>query len=156
VWADENPRAIKPDHQQWFFNNTWAGICGDNLFGPHVLPHRVTEWNYKACLENITPDFSADVPLIIPRELHIMDVGAPEHFSLVARRYLNRKFPCQWIDRGGQITLSPRSPDVCPLDLYVLVGPFNPLVYSTPVVYVQTLRNRIVADFQTISNMPGI
>jgi hypothetical protein len=54
-------------------------------------------------MENNMPDFLADVPLIIYRELHFMHDGAPAHFSLIARRYLNRTFPGQWIGRGGPI-----------------------------------------------------
>jgi hypothetical protein len=72
-----------------FSINISAGICGDNLFGPHILPNRLTGWNYKAFLENNIPNFLADVPLIIHRELHFMHYGAPTHLSLVACRYLN-------------------------------------------------------------------
>jgi hypothetical protein len=66
-----------------------------------------------------------------------MHDGAPAHFSLFARRYLNRKFPGRWIGRGGPISWPPRSPDLNPVD------------------DVETLRNRIVEGFQTIRNMPG-
>jgi hypothetical protein len=38
MWANENPREILPSHQQRFSFNMWSGICGDNLFGSHVLP----------------------------------------------------------------------------------------------------------------------
>jgi hypothetical protein len=65
------------------------------------------------------PDFLADVPLIIRRELHFMHDGVPAHFSLVARRYLNRKLPGRWIGRGGPIAWPPRSPDLNPLDFYL-------------------------------------
>jgi hypothetical protein len=62
------------------------------------------------------PDFLADVPLIICRKLHFVHDGAPAHFSLIARRYLNRKFPGQWIGRGGQIAWPPSSPDLNTLE----------------------------------------
>jgi hypothetical protein len=66
LWPDKNPHAILPSHhQQQFSINIWANICGDNLFGPLVLPNRLTGQNYKACLENNMPDFLVDVPLII-------------------------------------------------------------------------------------------
>jgi hypothetical protein len=45
--------------------------------------------------------------VIIPRELRFMHDGAPAHFSLVARSYLNRKFPGRWIGKGGQISWPP-------------------------------------------------
>jgi hypothetical protein len=83
-----------------------------------VDPNRRTGRNYKAFLENNMPDFLVDVPLIIRRELHFMHDGAPANFSLVARRYLNRKLPSRWMGRGGPIAWSPRSPDLNPLDFY--------------------------------------
>jgi hypothetical protein len=118
-------------------------------------PNRLTGRNYKAFLESNMPDFLADMPLIICRELHFMHYGAPAHFNLFARRYLNRKLPCEWIGRGGPTAWSPRSPDLKPLDFY-LWGHLKSLVSSSPVDDVETLRNRIVAGFQTIRNMPGI
>jgi hypothetical protein len=65
------------------------------------------------------PDFLADVPLIICRELHFMHDGAPAHISLAARRYLNRKFPGRWIGRGGSIAWPPRSSDLYLLNFFV-------------------------------------
>jgi hypothetical protein len=64
------------------------------------------------------PDFLADVPLIICRELHFVHDGAPAQFSL-ARWYLNRKFPGRKIGRGGPIAWPPRSSDLNPLDFYL-------------------------------------
>jgi hypothetical protein len=79
--------------QQPFFINISTGICGDNLFGSHVLPNRLTG----VFLENNIPVFLAEVTLIIRLELHFMHDGAPTHFSLVSCRYLNQKFPGRWI-----------------------------------------------------------
>jgi hypothetical protein len=135
-------------------NQELAGICGCDLFGPHVFPNRLRGQNYKAFMENSVPDLLADVPLIICRELHFMHDGAVTHFSLIARRYLNRKFPGQWIGRGGPIAWPPRSPDLNTLDF--LWGHLKLFVYLSPVDYAETLRNQIVAGFQTICNMPGI
>jgi transposase len=106
-------------------------------------------------MENNMPDFLADMPLIIHRELHFMHDGAPTHFSLVARRYLNRKLPGQWISRGGPIAWPPHSPDLNTLHFF-LWAHLKSLVYLSPVNDVETLQNRIVAGFQTIRNMPGI
>jgi hypothetical protein len=70
-------------------------------------------------MENSMPDFLANVPLIISRELHFMHDGAPAHFSLISRRYLNRKFPGRWIGRGGPIAWPLRSSDLNPLDFFL-------------------------------------
>jgi hypothetical protein len=115
----------------------------------------LTWQNYKASLENNMPDFLADVVLIICRELHFMHDGAPAYFSLVARRYLNQKFPGQWIGRGGPTAWPPCSPELNLLDFYFW-GHLKSLGYSSPVGDVRTLQNRIVSGFQTVCNMPGI
>jgi hypothetical protein len=80
-----------------FSINVRSDICGDNLFGPHVLPNRFTGRIYKAFVEN-KADFLAEVPMIVHLELHFVQDGAPAYFSLVARRYRNRSFLV-----GGQV-----------------------------------------------------
>jgi hypothetical protein len=130
-------------------------ICDDNLFGPDLLPDRLTERNYKALLENNMPHLLVGVPPIIRTELHFMQDGVPAHFSLVARRYLNRKLPDRRIGRGGPIAWSPRSPDLNQLNFYSFFH-LESLVCSSAADDVEYLRNRIVAGFQTICNMPRI
>lgn len=156
VWGNENPHAIiQSRHQQRFSLNIWAGIVGDRLLGPHVLPNRLTGEEYERFLENNMPDFLDDVPLITRRQLHFMHDGAPPHFSTVTRMYLDRTFTGRWIGRGGPIAWPPRSPDLNPLDFY-LWGHLKSLVYSSPVNDVDTLRNRLVAGCETIRSAPGI
>jgi hypothetical protein len=87
--ADENPHGIFPSHpQQQFFFNIWTSICGNNLFGPDILPNRLPGQNYKAFLKNNMPEFLAHVSLIIHQELYFMRHGTLTHFSPVAYRYL--------------------------------------------------------------------
>jgi hypothetical protein len=120
LWADENPHVILlSHHQQSFSIHIRPGICGDNLFGPHLLPYRLTGQNYKFFLGNNMPEYLADVPLIIRQELHFMHDGVPAHLSLVARKYLNRKFTGWWMGRGGPIAWPPHSPQINPLDFYL-------------------------------------
>jgi hypothetical protein len=70
----------------------------------------------------------AHMPLMVHPELHFMHDGAPTHFSFIAHRYLNWKFPAWWIGRGGPIAWPPRSPDLSPQDFY-LQGHLKSLVY---------------------------
>jgi hypothetical protein len=47
VWAEENLHpVVQSRHQQQFSIHVWAGIIGDVLVGPHVLPHRLTGNSY--------------------------------------------------------------------------------------------------------------
>jgi hypothetical protein len=51
------------------------------LFGPHILPNRLTGRNYEAFLENNMPDFLADMQLIFV-ENYISCLMALAHISV--------------------------------------------------------------------------
>ncbi|KAJ4431179.1 hypothetical protein ANN_19776 [Periplaneta americana] len=156
VWAYENPRATVPSHHQVRFSlNMWAGIIGDQLFGPHVLVNRLTGQAYTNFLENTIPHVLEDTPLINRQHIHFVHDGAPAHFSRTAHRYLDRRFLDRWIGRGGPIAWPPRSSDLNPLDFY-LWGHLKSLVYSSPVPDLEFLRNRIVACSEDIRNTAGV
>jgi hypothetical protein len=56
MWAEENPHAVvQSRRQQQFSINVWAGIIGDVLVDPHVLPQRLTGNSYRHFLENGLP-----------------------------------------------------------------------------------------------------
>lgn len=77
--------------------------------------------------------------------------GAPAHFALDTRAFLNEHFPHRWIGRGCEENpWPPRSPDLTPLDLW-LWGYLKALVFSTPVATVAVLEERIRASFRTIT-----
>jgi hypothetical protein len=59
------------------------------------------------------------------------------------------------MDRGRPIAWPPCSSDLNPLDFY-LWGHLKSFVCLSPVDDVKTIRNRIVASFQTLRNIPGI
>jgi hypothetical protein len=47
MWSDESPHAIRSHQQQRPFSiSPWAGISGDCLIGPHILPARVGGRDY--------------------------------------------------------------------------------------------------------------
>ena len=45
--------------------------------------------------------------------------GAPPHFSILARQWLDQHFPQQWIGRRGPKEWPPRSPDLTILDFWL-------------------------------------
>ena len=45
--------------------------------------------------------------------------GAPAHFALDVREYLDNVFPNRWIGRGGPVQWPPRSPDLTPMDFFI-------------------------------------
>lgn len=149
-WADANPHVAQRCHFQHRFSvNVWAGILGDSLLGPHVLPERLTGATYLQFLEEVLPNFLDDVPLDIRRKMWFMHDGAPPHFSRAVHNFLNATYP-RWIGRGGPKAWPPRSPDLNPLDFF-LWGYMKSLVYSDgEIENVEDLRQRIINAAQRI------
>ena len=77
--------------------------------------------------------------------------GAPCHYALIARDYLNRTFPNRWIGRGGSRLWAAHSPDLTPLDFFAW-GFIKSLVYTGRIIKdVTELKNRIRDAVQTIT-----
>ncbi|PNF15394.1 hypothetical protein B7P43_G01012 [Cryptotermes secundus] len=76
--------------------------------------------------------------------------GAPPHWHLNVRRFLNESLPQRWIGRMGNEDLAlqfwpPRSPDLTPCDFF-LWGFVKDAVYVPPLpTNLNDLRNRITA-----------
>lgn len=156
VWADENPHAIfESRFQDKFSINVWAGVIGDRLIGPYVLPQRINGQTYLAFLQNVLPELLDDVPYGDRLEMWYMHDGAPPHYSISVRDYLNQMYPDRWIGRGGPTPWPPRSPDLNPLD-YFLWGYLKALVYSEPIISVEQLEQRVLEKCQYIRNKQGI
>lgn len=155
-WAEENPHAItESHHQEQFSVNVWAGIIGDYLIGPYFLPARLNGINYRQFLEHTLPNLLDDVPIFTRHRMWFMHDGAPAHFSLLAREFLNQHYSNRWIGRRGTQSWPPRSPDLNSLDFF-LWGHLKTLVYSIPINTEEELRNRIIVCFDNIRNTPGI
>jgi Transposase. len=155
-WNYENPHVIgERGFQQQFSVNVWAGVIGDHVIGPHFLPPRLNGETYRQFLAETLPGLLEDVLLATRNDMWFMHDGAPAHFSLAARQHLNDTFAQRWIGRGGPQPWPARSPDLNPLD-YFFWGHLKSLVYATPVVDENDLRNRIVNSCNVIRNTPGI
>lgn len=156
LWAQENPHGlIEARHQHTFSVNVWAGIVEDNLIGPYFLPHRLDGNSYYHFITNVLPELLEDLPLMLRRRMWFMHDGAPPHFALIVREFLNNRFANRWIGRGGPQHWPPRSPDINPLDFFFW-GYLKSLVYTTPIETVDELRNRIEQACDIIRNTPEI
>ena len=60
-------------------------------------------------------------PLLRTRRRHMIFQldGAPPHWGLQVRAFLNDKFLERWIGRGGPAAWPPRSPDINSLDFFL-------------------------------------
>lgn len=157
-WKDENPKAVRDGKfQRKFTINVWAGIVGDCLIGPVELPARLGGLQYLEFLREVLPQLLEDVPLNIRRIMWYMHDGAPPHFSLPVRQFLNENFPNRWIGRGNDAPREwpPRSPDHNPLDFHFW-GHMKAKVYATPVDTREDLWQRIVDSANEIRQTPDI
>ena len=120
----------------------WGGISCDGVAGPVSFDEPVNGPRYLDMLTEVV------VPQLQERpgyaELFFQQDGAPPHYSLVVRQYLDQAFPHHWI---GSIEWPPRSPDLTPMNFFFW-GVLKDKVYARKPVKVQQLKNFIEDVFQ--------
>jgi hypothetical protein len=152
VWADENPYAIrKLNFQREFSLNVWAGIINGHLLGPHIMPRRLNGVEYLNFLDNVSYELLEDLPLAVRERIWYLHDGAPCHYALIVREWLNNNFPERWIGRNGPVAWPPRSPDLNPCDFF-LWGYIKSLVYATQINTIEKLRERVENAATVIRN----
>jgi len=119
MWSGNNPHVTRQcRHQVRFAVNVWAGILGDHLIGPYILPERLNGRTYYIFLNEVLPELLENVPLADIRGMYFQHDGAPAHFAVAVRQLLDARYPNRWIGRGGPFAWPPRSPDIMLLDYY--------------------------------------
>lgn len=145
VWHYENPHEIVlRGYQDRFSVNVWAGIIGNKIIGPYLLPNRLSGPIYLTFLRETLPELLEELPVETRVRMWLQHDGAPAHFSNIVRGFLNANYRRRWIGRGGPVSWPPRSPDLNPLDFF-LWGRMKTLVYETPVENEMDLVARIEA-----------
>ncbi|CAM1305628.1 Uncharacterised protein r2_g1547 [Pycnogonum litorale] len=81
-------------------------------------------------------------PVVNIKDLIFMQDGAPPHFAIVVREWLNLHFPGRWLGRRGPHEWPARSPDLTPCDFF-LWGWLKEQVYSTKPTTLEELERRI-------------
>ncbi|GFX00424.1 uncharacterized protein TNCV_2090741 [Trichonephila clavipes] len=115
MWALNNPHNTQPRAmQQRFTVNVWAGIVGDSLLGPYILPPRLDSHKYLVFLQEVLPELLTDVPAPIRRRMWLQQDGAPSHYARHVREHLDRTFSNRWIGRGVP-SLGLLDPQIYPL-----------------------------------------
>jgi hypothetical protein len=74
--------------------------------------------------------------------LSLMQDGAPPHFALDVRDWLDRHFPGRWLGRRGPHERPARSPDLTPCDFFLWGWPKEE-VYRTKPTTLNELEDRI-------------
>jgi hypothetical protein len=108
-WAKENPHFYEEMEKNPPHVMVWAGLSATHMFGPFFFHGSVTEQAYHDMLSEWLVPHKDTVVLQLD--------GAPPHFALHVRDYLNKTFPGRWIGRGSEASpapfaWSPRSPDL--------------------------------------------
>lgn len=153
-WALENPFETTETHFQYRFSvNIWCGVLNNLLIGPFVFQERLTSEHYLNFLQNDLSGLMEDVPLQNRVNMWFQQDGAPPHFGINVRTYLNNNFANRWIGRGGPVLWPPRSPDLTPLDYY-LWGHMKSLVYSNKPQTREELIQNIMVAAASIRNDP--
>jgi hypothetical protein len=76
--------------------------------------------------------------------------GAPPHYSVTVREFLDATFPQRWIGRGGWLPWPPRSPDLMLLDFYFW-GYVKQCVYSVRINNTEHLKARITEAVRSVT-----
>lgn len=156
-WAQENPHWYIENHTQYNEKvNVWAGIVENRIIGPFFFDESLTGERYLNFLQNdlipalatlFPDDNDPDLPSLT---LWFQQDGAPPHYAVHVREYLNTIFPQRWIGRRGSIEWPPRSPDLNPLDFF-LWGYVKNLVYKSKPISADALKESIRRVIREIS-----
>ena len=156
AWEPMNPHNIVTGHFQHELRlNIWAGVVGDHLLGPHILPARLNSAKYARFLRRDLPLLLEDVCLATRRNMWLLHDGAPVHMGR-AIPAIQRIWGNRVIARNGAVAWPPRSPDLNPMDFYVW-GHMKSLVYTdTEFETLEELRGRVFHAGNVIREQPGI
>lgn len=143
LWTLENPHSTRIASTQYQFKaNVWAGIIGHELIGPTILDGNTNAKNYLQLLQRNQPIIEESVPIQFRRDFIYQQDGAPAHFGLECRAWLDGNYPGRWIGRKGPYEWPARSPDLTPMDFYVWSVMKN-YVYAVEIQDIEQLRERI-------------
>lgn len=154
-WSTENPNLMREEHCQYPEKlNVWLGIYGDHVIGPIFIDGNLTGEKYLDMLENIIDPTITHLlendDMLDENLLYFQQDGAPPHYTLPVRQFLNRTFPNSWIGRRGPIEWPARSPDLTPLDFFVW-GHLKNKIFQNQPDSLADLRQRIINECEKIT-----
>ena len=147
IWGSQNPCEVLEKERDSPKINVWCGLMHSQIIGPFIFAESTITANiYLDMLKHYdVPQLEEFQPWVV-----FQQDGAPQHWGLIVRDFLNETFPNRWIGRNGPTPWPPRSPDIAPLDFFLL-GYVKDRVYRTPVRDVETLRSRIIEVLATVN-----
>ena len=116
VWGSERPQVVYEVPQGAESIMVWCAISENGIIVPYFFENEsVTGESYYKMLRYF----------FFPKMRNYGDDyifqqdGAPPHFALRVRRYLDQKLQTRWIGRAGPTAWPPRSPDLTPCDFFL-------------------------------------
>ena len=135
-WAQSNPQERMPVPHTKIGVTVWCAITSKGIIGPYFFDGSVTAASYLEMLNDFL------WPLVRHKGLYFQQDGAPAHYALNVRDWLNQKFANRWIGRRGPIEWPARSPDLAPCDFF-LWGYLKNIVYQERPTTLDELKSRI-------------
>lgn len=124
----------------------WLGVLDTNIIGPFFFESTVNSQRYLYMLQNMMIPTLQEIGI----PLYFQQDGAPPHFAIQVRNFLDFHFPNRWIGRSGPVQWAARSPDLNPLDFFMW-GYLKHQVYMTQIQSVEHLMNRIIEEVDLIN-----
>lgn len=150
IWATEHPKEVREHMRDSAKVNVWCAVSKYGVIGPFFFNEQTVRGeNYVAMLSTFMEE---NVPVAIIQRGYFQQDGAPAHYSLMVRDYLNNTFGRRWIGRGGPLPWPARSPDLTPCDFW-LWGMVKDRVYASKPHDMDDLKNRIT---QVIAGIPPL
>ena len=153
IWGTKHPYAIQEHVRDSPKMNVFFAISKKGVYGPFFFERtKVNGEAYFAMLQNWL------MKLLFEEERAdsiFRQDGAPSHWSVNVRQYLNATLHNKWIGRAGNddcvlLHWPPRSPDLTPCDFF-LWSHVKSLVYVPPLLRsVDDLKIRITEALKTI------
>ena len=155
IWGTENPHVTLEHVRDSPKVNVFCAMSKKRVYGAFFFEGATVNGEaYLAMLQNWLMD-----------QLHeeesanfiFQQDGAPPHWCLTVRQYLNTTLPDRWLGRSGQtdrvlLRWSPRSPDLTPCNFF-LWGYVKDLVYVLLLPRdMEDLQTRITEALATIDN----
>ena len=120
IYCDENTCVTRStSFRRRFHVNVWGGIQGNTLIGPFIFEDKMRRSTYLTFVVDMVPPILDDVPLQLRRHQWYQLDGAPAHFTLPVRQWLDHHFSGRWFGRGGLVAWSARFPDQTQLDFFL-------------------------------------
>lgn len=154
IWGSENPHQLVQHERDSPKINVFCAVSRRQVYGPFFFAEAtVTGVSYLDMLQQwLFPQLVESEPA----NFIWQQDGAPPHWSLFVRDWLNVEVPDRWIGRHGPddrvlLPWPPRSPDITPCDFF-LWGFVKDRVYVPPLPHdLPTLKGRIAQAVASIT-----